>query len=141
MCASSTTKKSAEQAPITPVVLNPCLFAKPTLDYLGQQGRLFGEMLYRGIWEHPVQNAIIAAVKTIYQDTSGRVEFRIQGGTAQILNRKTSPQLFAKELGGFGYMDQWSSETSQALVSIHHLQHYSVPASETEVAHVAGLAN
>lgn len=108
--------------------LNQCWFAKPTLDYVQRMGTEYGRMLYQGLWQHPIQKSMHAAIDALYAETEGTISLRVKGAAVHILTRQATPNLFADQLGGFGHMNQWNTSYSEALVFFQHLQNYSVPA-------------
>ncbi len=107
--------------------LNQAMFPKPTLDYLDEQAKLYGKMLYEGAWDHPVRVAIDHAVDHLYKNTQGSLVISICGSQMLIQQRICSPNLFDAALGGFGHMDVWDDSFSDALVYLQRMKYHSKP--------------
>ena len=107
--------------------LSQCYFPQPVLQQIKQWSDQLGTMIYHGIWDHPLQQAIVGALEQLYKPTTGSISITISGASAIINERQASPNLFDPEWGGFDSMDSWNSEWSNALIVFQNFKYTGLP--------------
>lgn len=99
--------------------LETLTLSRESLDFNAQISRLYGDLIYRGLWYSAIHRDLMAYVRSNQQHVSGTVTVRLYKGTCTVVGRRSPLSLYSQSLATYDTGDQFDHSAAVGFIKLY----------------------
>lgn len=98
--------------------LEKLVLDRSTLSYKTLMSAKYGELVYDGLWESPLKEAMDAFVDATQENVTGLVKIKLYKGSATVLGTQSAYSLYSEAYATFGEDDVYNQQDAEGFIKL-----------------------